>query len=95
MSHGLALFYEATPDDKNILVHIEQPIRKPRSQLVGQPRLQSTSRSIGGRQPLDAVPDFGDCHPAQIQAGRGLTICPRFDLGIAIRLTQLRDYVCV
>lgn len=89
MTHGLALFHQAPPDDKNILVHIEQPIRKPRSQLVGQPRLQSPSRSIGGRQPLDAVADFGDRHPAQIQAGWELTICPRLDLGIAIRLAQL------
>jgi hypothetical protein len=88
MTHGLALFHEAPPDDKNILVHIEQPIRKPRSQLVGQPRLQSRSGSIGGWQPLDAVPDFGDRHPAQIHAGWGLTICPRLDMSIAIRLAQ-------
>jgi hypothetical protein len=41
MTHGLAPFHEATPDDENILVDIEQPFCEPRSQLVGQPHLQS------------------------------------------------------
>jgi len=30
MMYGLALFYEATPDEKDIFIHFEQPIREPR-----------------------------------------------------------------
>ena len=43
MTHGLAMFDEAPPDDENILVRIEESIREPGPQLVRQPRLQPLS----------------------------------------------------
>jgi hypothetical protein len=49
MTHGLALFYQSTPDDKDLLVDFEQPIRKPRPQLVCQPRVQSPSGWVNSR----------------------------------------------
>jgi hypothetical protein len=43
MAYGLASFHEPTPDDEHVFVHIEQPIREPRPQLVIEPLLQSLS----------------------------------------------------
>src|SRR5271166_250366 len=63
-THGLSLFYEATPDHKDIPVHIEQPVRKPGPQLVCEPRLEPLSGWIDCGQSLDAIPDLGDRDPA-------------------------------
>ena len=93
MTHLLPLFHEAAPNDKDVLVYVQQPIGKPGPQLIGKPRLQSPAGRIGGWQSLDAVSDFRDRNHAQVKTGRVLTVRPRLDPRIAVRFAQFRDDV--